>query len=99
MKVLLALALMMALLAIRNTAAACPLGVCMGDSLNPNKGWDAHGLGIEVRKYKGNLPFDAIGVQGTRKGGACGVWAIGSFSSRESALQQFYGVLEPLVSK
>ena len=82
MKGLLALALMVALLAIGNTAGAGPLGVNMGDPLNAR--WDAKGLGIEMREYKGDLPFDAIVVRGTRDGGACQVVAGWSVSSREA---------------
>ena len=76
MKRLLALALMLALLAIGNTAAAGPLGVNMGDPLKPDKGWPANGIGIETRKYKGSLPFDRIEIEGTRDGGVCVVRAI-----------------------
>ena len=74
MKRLLALALLVALLAIGNTAAAGPLGVSMGDPIKPNKGWDARGYGTEEREYKGSLPFSSIHIQGTRKGGACGIF-------------------------
>ena len=72
MKTLLALALMVALLAIGNTAAACPLGVCMGDPFEPAFiGWDAYGYGIGSREYKGSLPFRFVIIRGTRKSGAC----------------------------
>ena len=88
MKGLLALALLVALLAIGNTAAAGPLGVSMGEPIKPNvRRWDAKGLGIEMREYKGNLPFDAIAVRGTRDGGACQVVAGWSESSRKEAFE------------
>ena len=80
MKALLALALMLPLLAIGNTAAACPLGVCAGEPIKPNfldGGWDAYGFGIEKREYKGSLGFDVIYIEGTRKGGACRVKGYG----------------------
>ena len=75
MKTLLALALMVALLAIGNTAAAGLFGVSMGDPIKPDKGWDARGYGTEEREYKGSLPFSSIHIEGTRKGGACGIFA------------------------
>ena len=81
MKTLLVLALMVALLAIRNTAGAGPFGVSMGDPIKPQRGWDAGGYGTEEREYKGNLPFDVILIEGTREGGACRVEAVGSFNS------------------
>ena len=73
MKALLALALMVTLLTIGNTAAACPLGVCMGDPLKPDDGWNVNGYGWETREYKGKSPFYGIVIDGTRKGGACAV--------------------------
>ena len=59
MKGLLVLALLVALLAIGNTAAAGPFGVNMGDPLKPDRGWNAKGYGSQSRKYKGPKPhFD-----------------------------------------
>lgn len=99
MKVLLALALLAALLAIGNTAAACPLGVCMGDPIKPLEGWDAQGLGIELRPYKGTLPFEVILIKGLRKGGACTSAAAGRASSRDNALRQYKKLRKLLVDK
>ena len=78
MKRLLTLALLVALLAIGNTAAAGALGVNMGEPIKPNdrgedKGWDAREFGVEYRPYKGDLPISVIRIRGTRKGGACSV--------------------------
>ena len=77
MKALLALALMVALLTIGNTAAAGPLGVSMGDPLKPDEGWNQGGFGEESKKYKGSFPFSMLFVEGTRDGGACAVMAVG----------------------
>lgn len=100
MKTLLALALMVALLAIGNTAGAGPFGVSMGDPIKPNvDGWGANGLGTEDRKYKGSLPFDIIFIEGMQKGGACQVRAVGRASSRESALQRYERLRVGLVDK
>ena len=74
MKRLLALALMLALLTIGNTAVACPLGVCMGDPLTPVR-WNAGGFGFEEHEYRGTLPFRVIRIEGTRDGGACAIGA------------------------
>ena len=73
MKGLLALALMAALLAIGNTAAAGPFGVNTGDPIKPDEGWSNNGYGSERRDYKGALPISFIVIQGTRDGGACGL--------------------------
>ena len=75
MKGLLALVLMVALLAIGNTDAAGPLGVSMGEPIKPDKGWDSRGYGTEEREYKGSLRFRGMHIEGTRKGGACGIVA------------------------
>ena len=99
MKALLALALIVALLAIGNTAAAGPLGVSMGEPIKPLEGWDAQGLGFEVRPYQGTLPFDMIAIQGLRKAGACTSMAIGRASSRDNALQQYNKLRGVLVDK
>ncbi len=84
MKGLLALALMVALLAIGNTAAAGPLGVSMGDPLKPDEGWNQGGFGAESKEYKGTFPFYELSVEGTRDGGACAVMAVGWKEARET---------------
>ena len=73
MKMLIALSLMVAMLAIGTHAAAGPLGVSMGDSIKPDKGWNQGGFGAESREYKGTFPFLNVFVEGTREGGACSV--------------------------
>ena len=94
MKWLLALALMVAL---GNTAAAGPFGVSMREPIKPNVGggWDDYGYGIERREYQGSLPFPFIYIEGTRKGGACGVSVLfdnhGDFKDLWTRLTRKYG--------
>lgn len=78
MKMLIVLSLMLAVLAFGNTAGACPLGVCMGDSIKPDKGWNPTGFGVEKRLYRGELDkgdtaLTFLWIEGTRKHGACSV--------------------------
>ena len=99
MKALLTLTLMVALLTIGNTAAACPLRVCMGGSIKPDKGWGAGGRGVEYRQYKGTLPFRGILIEGTRDGGACAIGAGGDTSTRDKALSSYDHLRSLLVDK
>lgn len=98
MKVLLTLALMLALLAIGTTAAAGPFGVNMGDPIKPDA-WIAGGFGIEVRIYEGGLPFDRMGLEGTRQGGVCNVRAEGRVHNRETAVELYYNLRVLLVDR
>ena len=59
MKMLTALCLMLALLAIGNSvSAACPFRVCMGDPIKPDKGWGPKGYGSQALEYKGTRLSD-----------------------------------------
>ena len=89
---LMALLLMVALLAIGNTTAAGPFGVSMGDPIEPDDGWNAHGYGIQERNYEGSLPFDGIFIIGTREGGACAVQAF-DIESSESEFDEIKNLL------
>ena len=99
MKMLIALSLMLSMLAFGNTAAAGPFGVSMGDPIKPTEGWTAQGFVTEAREYKGTLPFEAIFIEGTRKGGACLVRLNGVTSSRESALSEYAVLRKMLIGK
>ena len=78
-------ALMVALLAIGNTAAAnrfplgkpdCPFGVCMGDPVKPDGGWGTDVVSMEIVETRSTrLPFQKVHIEGTRLGGACRVIA------------------------
>lgn len=108
MKWLLALALLVALLAIGNRAAAGPFGVSMGDPIKPTDGWRLGGYGIEYRElefrqtefreYKGAFGFQQLGIPGTREGGASGVVAV-KFLARKDAKISYQNLKESLSRK
>ena len=90
MKVLTALCLMLALLAIGNSvSAACPFGVCMGDSIKPDKGWGPKGYGSQALEYKGSTPLDFVVKEGTREHGTCMVWAAHYYTNEDRAESAF----------
>ena len=68
------LSLLLAVLAFGTTAGAGPLGVSMGDSINPKEGW-TEGYGVEKRLYSGALQTGStfISIEGTLEHGACSV--------------------------
>ena len=91
---------MVALPTLVNTASAGPLGVNMGDALNPFRvRWNAGGFGFEEHEYKGSLPFRAMRIEGTRDGGACAVQAGGDATSRDGALSNYDYLRSLLVDK
>ena len=90
MKVLTALCLMLALLAIGNSvSAACPFGVCMGDPIKPDKGWGPKGYGSQALEYKGATPLDFVVKEGTREHGTCMVWAAHYYTNEDQAESAF----------
>lgn len=97
MKMSMALALMLAVLAFENMATACPLGVCMGDTFKPYKGWSPGGYGERGREYQGVLGLGyMVGymvVRGTRADGACMVEASTYRDSRENYVNLKEGLL------
>ena len=98
MKMLMGLALMLAMLAFGNTAGAGPFGVSMGDPIKPKDGWSPGGYGSEWRDYKGALGFNYVIVSGTREGGACQV-AAASFVERKHAVNSYQNLKESLSRK
>lgn len=95
MKMRIALSLMLAMLAIGNTATAGPFAVSMGDTFRPDKGWNQGGFGAASREYKGTFPFRSVFVEGTREGGACAVradmWGTDEFKNLRDRLARKYG--------
>lgn len=98
MKMLMALASMLALISVGIPAAAGPFGFSMGDPIKPKEGWSPGGYGSELEEYKGVLGFDYVSVSGTREGGACQVAAV-NFVARKDAENSYQNLKESLSRK